>query len=840
MKLSKRSRLALLLLPVLFSLTIYAVTAARSSKSVPAKPDHAMKSFAQATPLTSISETNAPVAQATPVITQSALTGGGGNLSGENLSLTGAIGQGVAGTINGGNLSLGGGFLGVAVGAVQCPTITISPATLVSGRVGQPYSQQLTQTGSTSAITWSLVGTVPNGFTLNATTGLISFTPTTTDTVNFTVTATDTNGCKNSRTYSIAVVRDCPLITVAPTTLPDATQGVAYNQKITASGGQAPYTITLIAGALPPGLMLNQQDGTLSGMPTTAGRYDFAVRARDANNCDSPREWTFNVLAAPTVARTVRVGESFGNPGGIVVVPIELVSQGDENAAGFSLTFDPAVLSNPSVVLGADAAGASFQFNLNQAAAGRLGLLLALPSDRSFAAGTRRILNITFTISSTTAANSTPIGFGNQPMGQEVTNASAAPLSTRFVGGTVQITRGIEADVAPHPDGNGVLSTGDYVQIGRFVAKLDTAANGGEFQRADSAPINSFGDGQITMADMVQAGRYVTGLDQTVQAGGPMSPSTPQPFAANQTLLRLPATRPKRQTTIRIAQFGEDAIAIDLEGYGTENAVSFSLSFNSKAWRLANVEAGNAASGAWLAVNDHDSVNGNLGLAFALPTGQRFGAGINRVAIVRFKSINDSVESVGLIGFADYPVPREVVNDKAEVVPSAFAIATQAINARAVTVLSEAGLRGELRKELLTAESRVISFGEGFTTTAAVANGDFAATELAGVRVWVKDSFGVERPAAILSVSPDRIAYQIPAGTAEGFAIVRIISSDGTVSVGAVQIAHLISMLFRNEEHGKFGVEAFSWPANVRSLFCARGTFSAPELLCRDCTGQAG
>ncbi len=792
---AKHYQLALLLLPVLFSLTIYAVTTARGGKSVPAESDHQMKPSVQSTAQTPILETSVPIAQATPEITQSAFTGGGGNLSGENLSLTGAIGQGVAGTINGGTLSLGGGFLGVAVGAVQCPTITISPATLVSGRVGQPYSQQLTQTGSTSAITWSLAGTVPNGFTLNATTGLISFTPTTTDTVNFTVTATDANGCAKSQQYSITVIRECPLITVAPTTLPDATQGVAYNQKITASGGQPPYTITLIAGALPPGLMLNQQDGTLSGTPTAAGRYDFAVRARDANNCDSPREWTFHVLAAPTVARTIRVGESFGNPGGSVVVPIELVSLGDENAAGFSLTFDPAVLSNPTVMLGANATGASSQFNLNQAASGRLGVLFALPSNQSFTAGTRSILNVTFTISTMTAANSTPIGFGNQPMGQEVTTPSAVPLPTSFVGGTVQITRGIEADVSPRPEGNGVLSTADYVQIGRFVTKVDTPANGGEFQRADSAPINTFGDGQITIADMVQAGRYITGLDPTAQAGGPLSPSTPQPFAASRASLRQPVVGRKRATMVRIVQISEDSVAIELDGHGTENALSFSLNFDSKAWRFASAETGSNSSNAWLAFNSNEATEGRLGFALALPSGQRFAAGSNQVAIIRFKSINDFMGTIGQISFADFPVTREVVNDKAGVLTSAFAVSTDTINARAVTVLSMSDLTGKA----LTAESQAVSFGEGFTTTTAVAKDDFASTELAGVRVWVRDSSSIERPAAILSVSPDRIAYQIPAGTSEGFAVITIVSSDGTVSVGTAQVAKLTSILVKKE-----------------------------------------
>jgi hypothetical protein len=67
-------------------------------------------------------------------------------------------------------------------------------------------------------------------------------------------------------------------------------------------------------------------------------------------------------------ARAVHVGAASGSPGGQVSVPIELVAQGDENALGFSLTFDPAVLSNPQAALGSDASGATLNANTSHLA----------------------------------------------------------------------------------------------------------------------------------------------------------------------------------------------------------------------------------------------------------------------------------------------------------------------------------------------------------------------------------------------------------------------------------------------------------------------------------------
>ena len=45
-----------------------------------------------------------------------------------------------------------------------------------------------------------------------------------------------------------------PLISVTPTTLPQATSTQSYSQQLTASGGTAPYTWILAAGALPGGI----------------------------------------------------------------------------------------------------------------------------------------------------------------------------------------------------------------------------------------------------------------------------------------------------------------------------------------------------------------------------------------------------------------------------------------------------------------------------------------------------------------------------------------------------------------------------------------------------------
>jgi len=91
------------------------------------------------------------------------------------------------------------------------------------------------------------------------------------------------------------------VIDFAPATLPSGTIGVPYAQAFTGSGGTAPYTFAVTAGALPAGLTLTAA-GLLSGTPTAAGPSTFTIRATDANGCFVERVYTVTIAAAvPTL-----------------------------------------------------------------------------------------------------------------------------------------------------------------------------------------------------------------------------------------------------------------------------------------------------------------------------------------------------------------------------------------------------------------------------------------------------------------------------------------------------------------------------------------------------------
>lgn len=628
-------------------------------------------------------------AQAGLTIPQNIFPGGGGSSIGGTLSLDGTIGQGLAGgAMSGGTLSATSGFWGAST-AVQCPTISVNNPQDPSGVIGTALSRSFTQSGGAGTVTFSLnSGTLPTGVTLAAD-GKLSGTPTQFGTFPITVKATDSNNCSGvGATYTLVI--SCQSLSVINPAVTSATVRQAFSQTFTQVGGLGTVAFRLNSGTLPPGLAL-AANGTLSGVPTQAGSFTFSVSIADVNSCAvSGLPYTLTVNGT-TTARVIRAVDATGNPAGTVVVPIELVSQGDENAISFSLTFDSTVLSNPQAVLGSDATGASINVNSGQTASGRLGLIVALPAGQAFNAGVRRIFAVTFTVAANTNANTTPIGFGNQPVAQEIASASAATLVASFTAGTVTISRGIEADVTPRPNGNGSVTVSDYVQIGRFAAGLDTPANGSEFQRADCAPRDSLGNGLISVSDFVQAGRYAAGLDPLVSAGGP---SEPAPLKSPDALAKLlPAVmdvaaqnRVIRVLNAAAAPGGAVNVIVEMDSQGNENALGCSLTFNPAIFTNPKATLGTGATGASLNFNTNQLAQGRLGVVVALPSGQSFAAGTRQLVVIAMTIANNAPAGGATIDFGNQPVAKEIVDANANDLAATYTAGVVTVQAQCPTI----------------------------------------------------------------------------------------------------------------------------------------------------------
>jgi hypothetical protein len=173
-------------------------------------------------------------------------------------------------------------------------TLTVNPANLPNGSHSVAYNQIVTASGGTGTYTFSVIaGALPTGLSLNAANGAITGTPTGSGASSFTIRAIDSNGSLGSRAYSVNI--GTSTLTISAPTLPNASQGSAYNQTVTASGGTGPYALVLISGALPAGLSFNAASGAITGTPTGSGASTFAIQATDANGNIGTRSYTINV-----------------------------------------------------------------------------------------------------------------------------------------------------------------------------------------------------------------------------------------------------------------------------------------------------------------------------------------------------------------------------------------------------------------------------------------------------------------------------------------------------------------------------------------------------------------
>jgi uncharacterized protein (TIGR03437 family) len=163
-----------------------------------------------------------------------------------------------------------------------------------------------------------------------------------------------------------------------------------------------------------------------------------------------------SVSAAQT--REVRVVNSNIAAGQTINLSIELVAQGNENAVGFSLNFNQSIFSSPVVTLGNGATGALLNANTNQASAGRIGIVLALPAGQAFTAGVRQVVSIAFNIAANAPAGPAAITFGDQPVVREVSDVNANTQTATFTNGAVTITSQVTSVSAASFIGNEIAT----------------------------------------------------------------------------------------------------------------------------------------------------------------------------------------------------------------------------------------------------------------------------------------------------------------------------------------------------------------------------------------------
>src|SRR5262249_12462603 len=121
------------------------------------------------------------------------------------------------------------------------------------------------------------------------------------------------------------------------------------------------------------------------------------------------------------------------------------------------------------------------------------------------------------------------------------------------------------------------------------------------------------------------------------------------------------------------AQRGQQvSVNIELDAQGNENAVGCSLSFNSAQLNFISAALGADAAAGTININNMQASEGRIGLAMALPFGQNFGPGTQRIITVTFLVPSSGTPSAIPIEFVDKPITREVASANADVLQATW------------------------------------------------------------------------------------------------------------------------------------------------------------------------
>ncbi len=196
-----------------------------------------------------------------------------------------------------------GDFVGAQNVAVDVD-LTTTESDLPPGEVGVPYTSLALVVGGLPPYSITVTANpVPAGLSLDATTGVLSGTPTADGAFTFTIDAEDAATDRVRGTFDISIV---PAVTVDTVALPPAVPGQCYSANVTATGGLGPYTWTDITPHLPAWASTgNNSDITGCPGPGDEGVTAITFTVTDSLGGSSSKTLDLAVVSAPTLTPTV-------------------------------------------------------------------------------------------------------------------------------------------------------------------------------------------------------------------------------------------------------------------------------------------------------------------------------------------------------------------------------------------------------------------------------------------------------------------------------------------------------------------------------------------------------
>jgi outer membrane protein assembly factor BamB len=127
-----------------------------------------------------------------------------------------------------------------------------------------------------------------------------------------------------------------------------------YADRAWVAGGTTPYVFSVVSGALPGGMNLDEQYGYVHGTPQGAGHYTFEIGVRDQQNAYAQRTYGIAVTAPlsfastlPTATRNLGYSQSLQIRGG--KPPYELTVVSGAWPSGLDMSADGTISGTPTV-----------------------------------------------------------------------------------------------------------------------------------------------------------------------------------------------------------------------------------------------------------------------------------------------------------------------------------------------------------------------------------------------------------------------------------------------------------------------------------------------------------
>jgi hypothetical protein len=211
---------------------------------------------------------------------------------------------------------------------------------LRGGQIGVYYNNVIQFPCATDPVSWSLVsGSLPPGLQMQpfpGTSSQLNFagTPTQVGTFGFTVQAQD--GSNRTAQQSASINVNPPALVITDGLMQLGVVNQPFDHVVPTTGGTLPYSFTVSAGALAPGLQLNAATGEISGTPTTAGLYQFNIKVTDMTGPPPftiEKPYTFLVTPAALPARNDSIATATPIFAGTYVASLSPYTDSTGNAA---------------------------------------------------------------------------------------------------------------------------------------------------------------------------------------------------------------------------------------------------------------------------------------------------------------------------------------------------------------------------------------------------------------------------------------------------------------------------------------------------------------------------